>query len=172
MLTVMGRRLHVTGHFIARYGAVILLFWTGVMKFIPCDAEGIQPLIANSRVMSWDCGVASVSTFSIVVGVIEITIALLIALRPRCPKLSAIGSLLAAGMFLTTFSFLFVTPKLGGFPALAAVSWQVVLKDVVLLGAALSSAGEAWDAAKLHRRGEFLIPQGVVSCKSTNGVVN
>jgi uncharacterized membrane protein YkgB len=34
-------------------------------------------------------------------------------------------------------------PSLGGFPALAVVPGQFLLKDVVLLGAALWSLGEA-----------------------------
>jgi uncharacterized membrane protein YkgB len=50
-------------------------------------------------------------------------------------------------MFLTTLSFLVTTPgwepSLGGFPALSAMPGQFLLKDVVLLGAALWSAGEA-----------------------------
>src|SRR5262245_15705612 len=120
----MGRRLHLAGHSLARYSAVILLLWTGAMKFIPCGAEGMKPPIASSPLMSWDCTVMSVSTCSIVLGVIEIAVGLLIALRPLWPKVSAIGSLLAAGMFLTTITFLFSTPgrepSLGGFQAIAA----------------------------------------------------
>jgi uncharacterized membrane protein YkgB len=61
-----------------------------------------------------------------------------------------IGSGLAVGMFLTTLSFLFTTPgwepTLGGFPALSAMPGQFLLKDVVLLGAALWSTGEAASA--------------------------
>ena len=58
-------------------------------------------------------------------------------------------------MFLTTLSFLVTTPgwepSLGGFPALSAMPGQFLLKDVVLLGVALSSAGEALEAVR--RRG-------------------
>ena len=68
---------------------------------------------------------------------------------------SAVGSGLAAGMFLTTLSFLVTTPgwepSLGGFTALSAMPGQFVLKDVVLLGVALFSAGEALEAARPHR---------------------
>jgi reactive chlorine resistance protein C len=60
-----------------------------------------------------------------------------------------VGSVLAVGMFLTTLSFMLTTPGVweateGGFPALSVVPGQFVLKDVVLLGAALWSFGEAW----------------------------
>jgi uncharacterized membrane protein YkgB len=49
-------------------------------------------------------------------------------------------------MFLTTLPFLFSTPgwePLGGFPALSGAVGQFLSKDVVLLGAAIWSLGEA-----------------------------
>lgn len=80
-------------------------------------------------------------------GVVEVVIAILIALRPWSRKASVIGSALAVLMFLTTLSFLFSTPgwepSLGGFPAVSAMPGQFLLKDVVLLGAAIWSLGEA-----------------------------
>jgi uncharacterized membrane protein YkgB len=55
-------------------------------------------------------------------------------------------------MFLTTLTFLFSTPgwepSLGGFPALSAMPGQFLLKDIVLLGAALWSLGEALPEAR------------------------
>jgi reactive chlorine resistance protein C len=50
-------------------------------------------------------------------------------------------------MFVITLSFLFSTPgwepSLGGFPALSGAVGQFLIKDVVLLGAALWSLDEA-----------------------------
>jgi quercetin dioxygenase-like cupin family protein len=55
-------------------------------------------------------------------------------------------------MFLTTLTFLFSTPgwepSLGGFPALSAMPGQFLLKDIVLLAAALWSLGEALPEAR------------------------
>jgi uncharacterized membrane protein YkgB len=88
----------------------------------------------------------TVRQFSVGLGVVEVAIALLIAARRWSPKASAIGSALAVLMFLTTLSFLFSTPGWEpslGFPALSALPGQFLLKDVVLLGAALWSLGEA-----------------------------
>ena len=89
---------------------------------------------------------------------IEIAIGLLIALRPVWPLGSAAGSGLAAGMFLTTLTFLVTTPgwepSLGGFPALSAMPGQFLLKDVVLLGVAISTAGEALEATRSSRGNE------------------
>jgi len=78
----------------------------------------------------------------------------MIGLRPLSPKVSAIGSAVAVVMFLTTISFLFSTPgwepSLGGFPALAVVPGQFLLKDVVLLGASMWSLGESLQSVGLQ----------------------
>jgi uncharacterized membrane protein YkgB len=137
----MSDRLQTIGKHVARYGLVLVLLWIGGMKFTAYEAEGIRPLVANSPLMGWVYGFMSVATFSALLGVIEIAIALLIALRPVWPIGSAAGSGLAAGMFLTILTFLITTPgwepSLGGFPALSAMPGQFVLKDIVLLGVAL-----------------------------------
>ena len=154
----MGDRLKSIGMHIARYGLAIVLLWIGGMMFTAYQAEGIRPLVANSPLMSWVYRVMSAGGFSSLLGVVEIAIGVLIALRPVWPMGSAVGSGLAAGMFLTTLSFLVTTPgwepSLGGFPALSAMPGQSLLKDVVLLGAALSSAGEALEAVR--RRGALV----------------
>jgi reactive chlorine resistance protein C len=155
---IMGDRLKSIGMHVARYGLVIVLLWIGAMKFTAYEAEGIKPLVAHSPLMSWVYRVMSVGGFSALLGVVEIAIGVLIALRPVWPLGSAVGSGFAAGMFLTTLSFLVTTPgwepSLGGFPALSAMPGQFVLKDVVLLGVALFTAGEALEAARPHRAGE------------------
>jgi len=103
------------------------------MKFTNYEAHGIEPMVAHSPVMGWMYKLLSVQTFSNLLGIVEIAIASLIALRPFSPKLSSIGSASAVLMFLTTLSFLFSTPgwepSLGGFPALSALPGQSLLKD-------------------------------------------
>ena len=80
----MGDRLKSIGTHIARYGLVIVLLWIGGMKFTAYEAEGIRPLVTNSPLMSWVYRVMSVGRFSSLLGVVEIAIGLLIALRPVC----------------------------------------------------------------------------------------
>jgi reactive chlorine resistance protein C len=159
----MGDRLKSIGMHTGRYGLAIVLLWIGGMMFTAYQAEGIRPLVANSPLMSWVYGVMSVGRFSSLLGVVEIAIGVLIALRPVWPMGSAVGSGLAAGMFLTTLSFLATTPgwepSLGGFPALSAMPGQFLLKDVVLLGVALLSAGEALGAVRPHRTDVEATPQ-------------
>lgn len=133
---------------VLRYGLVLVIAWIAMMKFTSYEANGIKPLVAHSPFLGWMYGFLSVQAFSNGLGTVEIIIAILIALRPWSRKASAVGSAAAVLMFLTTLSFLFSTPgwepSLGGFPALSAAVGQFLLKDVVLLGAALWSFGEAW----------------------------
>jgi reactive chlorine resistance protein C len=160
----MGDRLRVFGMHVSHYGLVVVLLWIGGMKFTAYEAEGIKPLVENSPLMGWVYQVMSVGGFSSLLGVVEIAIGMLIALRPVWPLGSAAGSGLAVGMFLTTLSFLVTTPgwekSLGGFPALSAMPGQFLLKDVVLLGVSLFTAGEALGA--VQRRGDAVAAaQGV-----------
>lgn len=134
------------GHRVLRYGLAIVIGWIGFMKFTGYEAHGIQPIVAHSPLMSWMYRMLTVQQFSTGLGVVEVAIALLIALRPLSRKASAIGSAAAVVMFLTTLSFLFSTPGWEsslGFPALSAMPGQFLLKDVVLLGASIWSLGEA-----------------------------
>ncbi|QDS97118.1 Inner membrane protein YkgB [Adhaeretor mobilis] len=121
------------------------------MKFTQYEAEGISGFVKNSPLMSWAYSVMSVRGFSTALGVVEIIIALLLALRPFSARAAALGSLLAIGMFLTTLSFLLTTPgiweeSLGGFPALSVAPGQFVLKDFVLLGASVWCLADACQA--------------------------
>ena len=123
---------------LARYGLVVVIGWIGALKFTSFEANGIQPLVANSPLMSWLYNIFGVQTFSSLLGVVEITVALLIAIKPVAPKLSTIGSVGAIGLFLATISFLFTTPGVGeasagGFPVLSSTG-QFLIKDVALLG--------------------------------------
>lgn len=135
------------GAMLIRYGLVLVLAWIGAMKFTAYEAAGIQPLVANSPLMSWVYTIFSVRAFSALLGMVEIATAVMIAARPFSANIAAIGSAMAVLMFLTTLSFLLSTPgweaSLGGFPALSVVPGQFLIKDLVLLGAALWSLGEA-----------------------------
>lgn len=134
------------GSFFIRYGLVLVLGWIGAMKFTAYEAEGIKALVETSPFMSWMYKVFSLQATSNIIGIAELTAAALIAIRPLAPKLSAIGSVLAVFTFLTTLTFLFSLPgwekSLGGFPALSG-SGGFLLKDTVLLGAALFTLGDS-----------------------------
>jgi uncharacterized membrane protein YkgB len=143
-------RLGTVGIWVSRYGLVAVLLLIGVLKFTPGEAAGIQPLVAHSPLMSWVYGLLSVQRVSNVIGVIEIAIAVLIALRPFSPKASFVGSLGAIITFVLTVTFLFSTPGAAqlnyGFPILGEAG-QFLIKDIVLLGASFWTAAEALGAA-------------------------
>jgi len=144
--------LEAAGQMVLRYGLVLVVAWIGAMKFTAYEAAGIQPLVANSPLMGWMYRFLSVQAFSNLLGMVEIAVAVMIAVRPLSARVAAVGSAMAVMMFLTTLSFLFSTPgwepSLGGFPALSVVPGQFLLKDVVLLGAAVWSLGEAMSASE------------------------
>ena len=144
-------KVEALGADVIRYGLVLVILWIGLMKFTEYEAVGIQPLVASSPLLAWMYNIFSVREFSTGLGMVEVGIAALIALRLWFPRASAAGSAAAVLMFLTTLSFLFSAPgwepSLGGFPAVSASVGQFLLKDVVLLGAAILTFGEAYSAA-------------------------
>ena len=152
LAAVTAGQIEEVGRHAVRYSLVLVLLWIGGMKFTEYEAEGISGLVQNSPVMAWAYQIFSTRQFSAILGVTELVIAGLIALRPLSPRLSAIGSALAVGMFLTTLSFLFSTPGVVesslGFPAISVLPGQFLIKDFVLLTAAIWTAGEALRAAK------------------------
>jgi uncharacterized membrane protein YkgB len=137
---------HSIGTILIRYGLVLVLGWIGAMKFTAYEAKGIEGLIKTSPLMAWMYNFLSLQAASNLIGVTELLAALLLAIRPLAPKLSALGSVLAVCTFLATLSFLFSLPgwekSLGGFPALSG-SGGFLLKDVVLLGASLFTLGDS-----------------------------
>src|SRR6266478_6671953 len=142
--------LETLGIHISRYGLVVTLLLIGVLKFTAGEAQGIQPLVANSPLMSWLYHIFSVQGVSNLIGTIEIFVAALIALRPFSARLSFAGSIGAVITFLLTVSFLFSTPGAfqlsHGFPLLGDAG-QFLIKDLVLLGAAVWTAAEARTAS-------------------------
>lgn len=145
----------IAGH-LARYGLVIVIGWIGLLKFTSYEAQGIQPLVAHSPFMSWMYDVFSVTTFSSLLGVLEVGTAVLLAVKPWWPKVSAVGSLIAVGLFIATISFLFTTPGIGesaagGFPLLS-MTGQFLIKDVALLGIAAWTLADALQAGRAADR--------------------
>ncbi|ABM11621.1 protein of unknown function DUF417 [Mycolicibacterium vanbaalenii PYR-1] len=140
-------RLESAGGALARYGLVVVIAWIGALKFTEYEANGIAPLVSESPFMSWAYDIFSVTTFSALLGVLELTAALLIAVKPWWPKLSIIGSVIAVGLFVATLSFLVTTPGVfeasaGGFPVLSSTG-QFLVKDVALLGISVWTLADA-----------------------------
>jgi uncharacterized membrane protein YkgB len=139
----------IAGRLLVRYGLVVIIAWIGALKYTTYEATAIQPLVAHSPLLSWVYDIFSVRTFAAVLGSAEIVAALLIALRPLAPRVSVVGSALGVLLFLGTVSFLFSTPGVtaaGGFPVLSVLPGQFLLKDLVLVSAALWTLGDSLGA--------------------------
>lgn len=99
--------------------------------------------------LDWTYSVFSQRVLSTLIGIVELSIAVLIALRPINPRLSLTGGILAFGLFMTTLSFLISTPGIVesslGFPALSIMPGQFLLKDVVFLAVSFYVIVESLD---------------------------
>ena len=163
-----------------RLGLVIVLLWIGGLKFARYEADSIVPYVANSPFLSFvyhhpapeyrpymnkdgELNPAhrqwheTNGTYPVAcaLGIVIMSIAVLIALYPILPQVSAVGSFLLALMAMTTLSFLVTTPEawvpaLGdsthGFPYLSAVG-RLIIKDAIMFGAAVVTLA---DSAKTY----------------------
>ena len=143
----LGRRISNAGRLAISLTSATVLGWIGAMKFTAYEAGAIEGLVQSSPLVSWLYQVFSVQGASNLIGTVEIATALLILLGTKFPKAALAGAAAAAATFLVTASFLLTAPvtepSLGGFPALSVVPGQFLLKDIVLLAAAVFLAGDA-----------------------------
>jgi uncharacterized membrane protein YkgB len=144
-------RIELIASILLRYGLVVAIGWIAAMKGTEYEAKGIQPLIAHSPLLSWGYSIWTVHHFTMIIGATELVIVALLAIRPWFPRASAIGSIGAICMFLTTLSFILTTPgwepSLGGFPALSGDVGEFLIKDFVLLGASFWTLADSLKAA-------------------------
>ncbi len=133
----------------------IVFLWFGGMKFTAYEAEAIQGLVANSPFTSFLYSVLSVPGVSILIGSVEIIIALLLLARFISPRLSVIGAAGAVATFIVTFSFFFSTPgvflaDVGGL-AISVLPGQFLLKDLALLVVSLWAVHDSLTAVEIDR---------------------
>jgi uncharacterized membrane protein YkgB len=141
-------QLSTIGIGVLRYGLVFLLLLWGGFKFFDFEARAIQPLVEHSPFLAWLYPILGLHGTSALFGVFEVVAAALIAIRPWAPRISGYASMAASGMFVITLSFLFSTP---GALSPSHPANGFLLKDIMLLGAALFTAGDALRAARSDR---------------------
>lgn len=146
-----GKGLQRAGFSTIRYGLALNLVSIGRLKFEGYEVENIRPLVTASPLFSRLVTRFGLHNLARLIGVAEIVMGSLIAVKPFAPRASALASIGAVGMFATTLSFLATTPEAWqethGEPKLS-LAGQFLLKDVVLLGASLLTAAESLQAAK------------------------
>ena len=129
-----------------RLALVMNILWIGELKFREYEAELSEPMISTSPLFSKIYEKLGLQKSSNLIGVMELALGAMIAAKPLAPRVSAIGSLGAVGMFSTTLSFLFTMPGVWqegyGKPWLSQPG-QFLLKDSVFLGAALLTAADS-----------------------------
>lgn len=143
----IGVKTMATATYSIYFALAVIYFWFGGMKFTHYEAHGLVPLVSNSPLLGWVYEIFSVDIFSRWLGVLEVAIGVFIAGCVLSPKMSLIGGLLSAGLFLTTLSFMFSTPGVIeasiGFPAISVAPGQFLLKDLGLLAASIFVAGHS-----------------------------
>jgi uncharacterized membrane protein YkgB len=122
---------------ILRWVMVVIFVAFGIQKFTPQSAEGIVLYISNSPFVSW-LSIFGVRGEANLLGIIELSIAALLAAGSVIPVLSAIGSLMGAGSFAITWSFFFTTPGVVKWSfSTDPIAWNLtgefLFKDIVLL---------------------------------------
>jgi reactive chlorine resistance protein C len=148
--------LAAAGSLVTRYGLVTTLVWVGALKFTDYEIQNAEVLVTASPLTSRLRKKLGARKLAWLTGVAQITLGSLIAAKPVAPRASAVGSIGAAGMMMSTLSFLVTTPEAwragpGGIPQLSVLG-EALLKDTVLLGAALVTAAESLRAARADHR--------------------
>ncbi|WP_065372941.1 YkgB family protein [Ensifer adhaerens] len=138
------------------YGSLAVVYgWFGGMKFTRYEAEGLIGLVSNNPLLSWTYSLFSVEGFSNLLGILELSIAVLIVARFIKPIYSLVGGLLSAGLFATTISFMVTTPGVFvpelGFPAISVAPGQFLLKDVGLFALSVWIAVDSFAALRSTR---------------------
>lgn len=119
-----------------RISLVLIFFWFGWMKFLAFEAEGVAGIARDYWAFGWLYPLVGIAGASIVIGIIELTTGLLIAVGHWQPKVSLVGGAMGVVTFLITLSFMLVVPSVSpegyDFPALGSTG-QFLIKDIVLL---------------------------------------
>jgi reactive chlorine resistance protein C len=149
---------HNVSFLVTSIGMIVMLLWAGSYKMTAPGAEGIIPLVSNSPLTSWHFKVFGPYIGSDIIGLTEITGALLIAAGYLRPKAGIIGGLITTVMFFTTSTMLLTTP--GATIAVHGIRYMSFLglflyKDVISLGVSLYLIGNFGNKAiLLENRGE------------------
>ena len=129
---------------ITSIGMIIMLLWAGSYKMTAPGAEGIVPLVSNSPLISWHFKLFGPYIGSDLIGLTEITAAMLIITGYLRPKAGIIGGLIASLMFFITSTMVITTPgAIISVPGIHGMRYMSFLglflfKDVISLGVSIN----------------------------------
>lgn len=101
---------HHVPFLVSSIGMIVMLLWAGSYKMTAPGAEGIVPLVSNSPLISWHFKLFGPYIGSDIIGLTEITAALLFIAGYFKPKAGVLGGLITTVMFFTTSTMLLTTP--------------------------------------------------------------
>ena len=122
-------------------GLIVMLLWAGSYKMTVPGAESIVPLVSNSPLISWHFRLFGPYIGSDLIGLTEVTAAVLMIAGYLRPKAGIIGGLIASGMFFITSTMIITTPgTIISVPGIRGMRYMSLLglflfKDVISLGA-------------------------------------
>jgi uncharacterized membrane protein YkgB len=125
---------------ITSIGMIAMLLWAGSYKMTAPGAEGIVPLVSNSPLIWWHFKLFGPYIGSDIIGLTEITAAILIITGYFRPKAGIIGGLITTLMFFITSTMVITTP--GAVIAVQGIRYMrymsflglFLFKDVISLG--------------------------------------
>jgi uncharacterized membrane protein YkgB len=122
---------------ITSIGMIVMLLWAGSFKMTAPGAEGIIPLVSHSPLISWHFKLFGPYVGSDIIGLTEITAALLMIAGYFKPKAGIIGGLIATLMFFITSTMVITTP--GATVLVHGIRYMsfiglFLFKDVISLG--------------------------------------
>jgi uncharacterized membrane protein YkgB len=122
---------------ISSIGMIVMLLWAGSYKVTAPGAEGIIPLVSSSPLVSWHFKLFGPYIGSDLIGLTEITAAVLIIAGYLWPKAGIIGGLITSVMFFTTSTMVITTP--GAITHVNGMGYMsftglFLFKDVISLG--------------------------------------
>jgi len=129
---------------ITSIGMIVMLLWAGSYKMTVPGAEGIVPLVSDSPLISWHFKLFGPYIGSDIIGLTEITAAILIIAGYVRPKAGIIGGLIVALMFFITSTMVFTTPSaIISVPGIHGMRFMSFLglflfKDVISLGVSVN----------------------------------
>ena len=149
---------HNVPFLVTSIGMIVMLLWAGSYKMTAPGAEGIIPLVSNSPLIWWHFKLFGPYVGSDIIGLTEITAAVLFVAGYFKPRAGVIGGLITTVMFFTTSTMLLTTP--GATIAVHGIRYMSFLglflyKDVISLGVSLYLIGYFGNkAVLLENRGE------------------
>ena len=145
MRDIISKALKNISRFILRYGLGIVLIWLGFLKFKDSEAEYTHQLISGGY-LSWILKYVLPSALNHIIAYMQIITGLLVMLKLISRKLAFWGGVIALLIFVFSLSMLVSSQVVWqsgyGFPELSLLG-QVILKDLILLGAAAWCVGDS-----------------------------